>query len=89
MTKPPPWIQTRTGRPAPSSPGVQTFSVRQSSSIGPTSKGSAGPSALELCQADDPKRVASRRPDQGGSGAGGRKRRGPTGGAAYGMPRKT
>src|SRR3954452_13378348 len=42
-----------------------------------------------FCGAMGPKRVASRTPLHGCTGCGGRKRRSPTGGAAYGMPRKS
>ena len=39
--------------------------------------------------ADAEARVASRTPAHGSGGTGGQKRRGPTGGLAYGTPRKT
>ncbi len=80
--KPPPWIQTSTGRRAPSRPGVKTLSVRQSSpglrpeALIQLKNGSA------YCGAAGPERVASRTPAHGATGCGGRKRSGPDGGAA-------
>ena len=45
--------------------------------------------AFATCIAGGPKAVASRTPAQASGGCGGAKRSGPTGGRAYGMPRKT
>jgi hypothetical protein len=91
---PPPWIQTITGsRAAPvgtapfAKRGVQTFSVRQSSSpttepLGPGTP----PIALAYCGQGGPKTSASRVALQRSGGRGARQRRSPTGGAANGMP---
>ena len=87
--KAPPCSHTSTGRAAPSQPGVKTLSVRQSSSqCAPWSRPSAPTSGSSRCGCAAPKRVASRVPRQRGAGCGGRRRSAPTGGAAYGMPRK-
>ncbi len=63
--------------------GVKTFRYRQSSDVlawpnGPASCGQCGANA-----------VAARTPDQLAAGCGGCHRSGPTGGAAYGMPRNS
>ncbi len=75
--------------PGPGS-GVHTFRLRQSS---PATTGSdrycAKASEYGGFGAVGPKTPASRTPSQGSGGSGGRNRRGPKGGAAYGMPRKT
>ena len=74
-------MKNRTGRRDDGvvSAGVQTLSVRQSSS--PTTA-----SAASSCGHFGPKAAASRTPAQGSGGAGGRQRRSPTGGAANGIP---
>src|SRR5262249_53530948 len=88
MTKAPPWIQTITGRRAPSVAGVQTLRKRQSSSIGASSN-PIMPSALAFCIACARNRVASRMSALAGGGEGARKRRGALGGAGREMPRNT
>src|ERR1700722_18738251 len=81
--KEPPWIHTMTGRcPRTRAPGgVKTFRYRQFSEVlaTPNPEGGCG-----QCGANA---VAARIPVQGAAGCGGRQRSGPTGGAAYGMPR--
>ena len=82
----PPWMNTMTGRPFP--PGVQTLRTRQSSLSTPADmSASTRVEAATACGAAGPKRVASRTPDHETGGCGGANRSGPTGGAAYGMPR--
>src|SRR6185436_8002313 len=49
----------------------------------------SGPTSAPFCDADGPKRVASRASRHGSGGSGGPKRCGPTGGRAKGRPRKT
>src|SRR3954469_23270798 len=88
VTKAPPWSQTTTGRRASSGAGVQTLSVRQSS-LGAATMLRPLVTALAACMACGPKRVASRRPVQDSGGWGGANRNGPSGGRAYGTPRKT
>src|SRR5437588_1448696 len=79
-----------TGRSAPRSrPGVHTLRVRQSSSLGESSPPMPPPRAGSGCGAHAPYSVAGRTPFHGATGCGGRNRRGPTGGAANGTPRKT
>ncbi len=88
----PPWIHTITGRPAPvavgAASGVQTLRLRQSSP-GTSGSGSSSSSggAYGRLGAVGPNPAASRTPSQGSGATGGRKRLGPTGAAAYGMPR--
>src|SRR5580700_1991705 len=82
----PPWIHTITGRPSAST-GAHTLRVRQSSSVGPASKvavGKGGGIAV-TCGAAGPNATAGRTPAHGSAGAGGRQRRSPVGGAAYGI----
>src|SRR6202034_1898796 len=71
-------------RPPTRAPGgVKTFRYRQFSDVlaTPNPEGGCG-----QCGANA---VASRIPVQGAAGCGGRQRSGPTGGAAYGMPRNS
>src|SRR5512146_1280576 len=93
----PPCTHTSTGNPPPAllavpaaAPGaaVQTLSVSQfpSSAADPCVAGAAGNCA---CGATGPNRVASRTPSQEAAGRGAANLRSPTGGLAYGMPRKT
>lgn len=87
----PPWIHTMTGRRAPGpGSGVHTFRFRQSSP-GTTGSESSFAKGSEYggLGGVGPNAPASRTPAQGSGGTGGRKRWGPKGGAAYGMPRKT
>src|ERR1700677_1845897 len=74
-----------TGEPAPGGRwlGVKTFRNRQSSDVLACPKGDA---SCGQCGANW---VASRTPDQLAAGCGGCQRSGPTGGAAYGMPRNS
>ena len=83
-------MKNSTGRRPSSSPGVQTFSVRQSSATG------SGPIASVCCMCGfsawtetGPNSNASRVPDHGSAACGGAKRSSPSGGCAYGTPRKT
>src|SRR5690242_10072342 len=87
----PPCSHTRTGSRAPGSgEGVQTLRLRQSSpGISGSDRYWANASEYGGFGAVGPKVPASRSPSQGSGGSGGRNRRGPTGGAAYGMPRNT
>src|SRR6059036_3256116 len=85
---PPPWIHTITGRPAAPGSGVHTLRLRQSS---PTTSGlkylvRSGLGSSVGCGQPAPDVVASRTPDHGAGGCGGRNRLAPNGGAAYGMP---
>ena len=74
--------------PGHRAPGVNTLSARQSSPISaPASMPSAAPSGSVRCGGAAANRVASRSPDHDSAGAGGAKRRAPTGARAYGMPR--
>ena len=82
VISPPPWIHTRTGAFGGKLSGTYTLSVRQLSSSPSTSPVAPGAS----CGHHGPCAVAFTRPESE-SGAGGRKRRSPTGGSAYGMPR--
>lgn len=66
--------------------GVHTFTVRQSSDVGVPSDISCSSGS---CGQAGPSWLASRGSVEGFTGAGGNQRRSPTGGAAYGMPRKT
>src|SRR4051794_21400206 len=68
--KPPPWIQTITGRP-PSSDGVQMLSERQSSPVGICPAPSIVSSGDGFCGAIAPKAVASSTPSHGSTGCGG------------------
>eukprot|EP00965_Chrysotila_dentata_P241173 6204132-Pleurochrysis_carterae.AAC.1 len=80
--KAPPWIKTITGR-RPCIRGVQMLRVRQSSLCLPVL-----PSIVDAaCKQSAPNLVASRSPFQRSGSTGGRKRRSPRGGDAYGMPR--
>src|ERR1039458_7816099 len=63
--------------------GAKTFRYRQSSDAAATPNGEGG---CGQCGANC---VAPRTPGQGAAGCGGRQRSGPTGGAAYGMPRNS
>src|SRR4030043_2350209 len=88
IVKAPPCIQTITGRFALSSPGVQILRNRQSSDCG------CGaciiiPPGIVLCGAIGPNSLAERTPLHRLTGWGGIQRKSPTGGAAYGPPRKT
>ena len=82
--RPPPWMNTYTGRPASGAvpAGRCTFTTKQSSvsERGPLSPSVAGHGL--------PNAVAGRTRSTAGPGRGGAQRRSPTGGAAYGMPRK-
>jgi hypothetical protein len=82
VTKAPPWIHTMTGRRPSSTAGVWTLRYRQSSSQFTLFDESSEPSPTALCGAHGLKRLASRVPSHGLADCGGRKRRGPTGGAA-------
>src|SRR5215831_16792462 len=88
--KPPPWIQTMTGRRRPGSPGAGvktlTFSV---SSPGTHGSGNLGSRPSSRRWGVAPGWVASRTPLHGCGGCGAANRRTPTGAAAYGIPRKT
>ena len=70
LVKPPPWIHTRTGSPAPArGRGVHTFSTRQSSPAGgepPRTRRARTP--LPGCAADGPGRCAARTPWWTGAG---------------------
>src|SRR5215469_9534938 len=81
ITKPPPWMCTITGRPADAftPEGAQTLMNRQFS-LPPA--GNPG----NCCAHSLPYAVACKVDDQGAGGCGGRQRRFPTGGAAYGIP---
>ena len=101
----PPWIHTITGRPAAPGSGVHTLRFRQSCEADARSTASNAPatspqsspapesgSPVEggaTCGGSGPSRVASRTPLQRSTGCGGRSRRSPNGGAAYGTPRNT
>ena len=61
---------------------MNTFRNRQSSFV------LGGPSSDASCGHGLPNAVAFRIPSQAGCGRGGRQRSAPTGGAAYGIPRK-
>src|ERR687895_2784982 len=76
----PPWMYTIAGSPSVPRSGDQTLSVSQSSDA---------PDVDEACGAGGPNVDASRAPSHGCTGTGARNRRAPTGGWAYGMPRKT
>src|SRR3954469_5028604 len=79
--------KTSTGQGPSPERGVQTLRYRQSSSpggIGPQAKSEIGRWGWG---GGGPKVSASSSPAHGATGAGGRQRRSPTGGAAYGMPR--
>src|SRR3954463_14402951 len=84
-----------TGRLALSRPGVQTWSVRQSSptgrvSIGPHTVASSGRCGADAACGERPaKAVHSRTPVQGSGFLGGTKRLAPAVEAPYGMPLKT
>src|SRR4051794_13258154 len=84
LTSPPPWIQKYTGSRAPgrAPAGRCTLRYRQSS------VSERGPLVLARAGQRLPYDTASRTPDQGCAGRGGRHRSGPTGGRAYGTPRK-
>src|SRR5450432_2539730 len=80
----PPCTQTITGRLRALAPaGVNTFRYRQSSDE------LATPNEDDGCGQCGAKLVAARTPDQGLGGCGGCQRSGPTGGAAYWMPRNS
>src|SRR5215469_6839577 len=83
MTKPPPWMCTRTGRFAPAAVpcGAQTLRYRQFSvpPVGNPGTGNCWTHSL-------PNEVACSVVVQGAGGCGGCQRSAPTGGAAYGMP---
>src|SRR2546421_3478755 len=82
--RPPPWMNTYTARrrPVATAVGRQTLTNRQSS------VSDRGPFVLAVAGHVLPNCVASRTLDHAAAGRGGRQRRSPTGGAAYGMPRK-
>src|SRR5690606_28514861 len=87
----PPCSHTSTGRRARGDgSGVHTLRLRQPS---PATNGSerycANASEYGGFGAVGPNAPASRTPSHGSGGTGGRNRRGPNGGAAYGMPRYT
>src|SRR5690349_7505657 len=84
LVSPPPWIQKYTGTFCPlwTPAGRWTLRNRQSS------VSERGPLVLAWAGQRLPQATASRRPLQAGAGRGGRQRTPPTGGAAYGMPRK-
>src|ERR1700712_1747344 len=78
----PPWNHTITGRLSSRGvEGVHTLRVKQSSSV--ILPNSVAPPLS--CRQGGPNRVASRTPSQCFAGSGGRNRRGPRGGAAYGI----
>ncbi len=81
--KPPPWIQTITGRPSSAfCAGVQRFRFRQSSLLlVKTMSEKIGP-----CMQREPNSVASRTPCHAAAGRGACQRSSPTGGAPKGMP---
>ncbi len=88
ITKAPPWIHTITGSPAPGpGSGDQTLTVSQSSPA--VSCASASMPNTPACGGGGPYETASRTPLQPSAGRGAAKRSAPTGGSAYGMPRKT
>src|SRR5947207_11214279 len=90
VVKPPPWIHTITGRGVdPSIERVQTFSVRQSSSVPISSPPMPAPRAGAGWGAHLVHSPAGRTPSQGATGCGGRNRSSPTGGAANGRPLNT
>ena len=75
-------------RSAAACAGVQTFEYRQSSSIAASGRvPNREMTPPGGCGAAGGNAVASRIPDQDGTGCGGRQRNAPTGGAAYGNPR--
>src|SRR4051794_19554582 len=79
---------TSTGHGPPPVAGVQTLRYRQSSSpggVGPCANSEIGRFG---CGAGGPGASASSSPVHGSTGAGAAQRRAPTGGAAYGTPRK-
>src|SRR5690348_5254107 len=84
LTRPPPWMNTYTGRlsPALSPVGRWTLTNRQSSAS------VRGPLVLAAAAQRLPYAVAGTTPDHGAAGRGGRQRSAPVGGAAYRMPRK-
>ena len=83
----PPWTHTTTGHPVAWA-GAYTFTDKQSSLIAVLS-----PTPLisdsRPWTATAPERLASRSPDHGVGGCGGRKRSAPTGASAYGIPFQT
>ncbi len=85
--KPPPWIQTSTGRAASVSPGtgVKTFTFSVASP-GTDGSGMSVTPGSPRC-AVGPNSSASRTPVHGSAGSGAANRSGPTGGFANGMPR--
>src|SRR5215467_12032664 len=78
--KPPPWSHTMTGKRVRAGTGVHTLRYRQSSVELATMTSDCGQRL--------PGAVALRVPVHGEAGCGGRQRKRPEGGAAYGIPRK-
>ena len=89
LTNAPPWIQTSTGSPCAPGSGVHTLRLRYSSpattGFGSSASNGGGYPGMG---AVGPWVTASRTPVHGATGSGARKRRSPTGAAAYGTPRK-
>src|SRR5215213_3750100 len=83
LTRPPPWMNTKTGRRAPAGRPLGRRMLRNRQFSFPVSA-PLPPRTGQLL----PYRVASRTPGQAAAGWGGAQRRVPTGGAAYGMPKK-
>src|SRR6266851_251384 len=83
----PPWIHAMTGRPPrPTAAGVYTFRYRQSSDVLVVISPVA---TLPIWAHGFPGQVAFLMPVHGAAGRGGRHRRTPTGGAAYGRPKNS
>src|SRR5271165_4531464 len=84
---PPPWIHTMTGKPPrPVTAGVYTFRYRQFSDVLVVITPVA---TLPVWAQAGPIRSAFLMPFHRGAGCGGRHRRAPAGGAAYGMPKNS
>src|SRR5689334_10917385 len=84
MRNPPPWISTITGSPGPAWAGMYMFSVRQSSLL---TTEDVEPGGNGGCGQFGPACMACNVVVQGVTGAGGRQRKAPIGGAANGTPR--
>src|SRR6202020_695393 len=83
---PPPWIHTITGRGSPPSPLDQMLRVRQSSDCSSGAPPTDMPGTGGVWGARGPRGSHPLIPVDGSAASGGCQRRGPTGGAAEGIP---